>query len=174
MVCPYGAVGVASGGGGVNAAKFVSNPGYANPQGGSSEIYYYTARDAFRTEGSKRTDVAVNYDYTIGGASGRKLDLFFQAQMLNVFNTFDLCGCGSTVFSNGGAMALNTIGQSRHGVAGLQPVHDDAGRRNELEQGNELRHAVEPVRVHVAANGPAVFRRQVLAASGSQGFWTSR
>ncbi|MEP7305302.1 MAG: TonB-dependent receptor [Acidobacteriota bacterium] len=110
---PYGAVGIAGGGGGVDAAKAgaVVNPGYATPQGGSSEIYYYTARDAFHTENSKRTDVAVNYGYSVGRGS-RKVDLFFQAQMLNLFNTFDLCGCGSTVFSNGGAMALNTIGQT--------------------------------------------------------------
>jgi hypothetical protein len=109
---PYGAVGVAGGSGGVDASKFgVVNPGYANPQGGSSETYYYTARDAFHTENSKRTDIAVNYGHSAGRGS-RKVDLFFQAQMLNVFNTFDLCGCGSTVFSNGGAMALNTIGQT--------------------------------------------------------------
>ncbi len=108
---PYGAVGVAGGAGGVDVSQYVANPGYVNPQGNTSETYYYTARDAFHTEASKRTDLAINYSYSIGAGS-RKADVFFQAQILNLFNTFDLCGCGSTVFSNGGAAALNTIGQA--------------------------------------------------------------
>ena len=39
--------------------------------------------------------------YVVAGmtAGGRKVDLFVQAQILNVFNTSDMCGCGSTVFS---------------------------------------------------------------------------
>ena len=60
---------------------------------------------------SKRTDFAASYSYGIG-AGNRKIDLFIQAQVLNIFNTFDLCGCGNTVFSNGGANMLNLIGQS--------------------------------------------------------------
>jgi hypothetical protein len=108
---PYGAVGIGGGSGGVDVTPFVSNPGYATPQGNTSENYYYTARDAFRTEAAIRTDVAVNYGYS-AGIGGRKVDLFFQAQVLNVFNTFDLCGCGAAVFGNGGGSALNTIGQS--------------------------------------------------------------
>jgi hypothetical protein len=106
---PYGAVGVPNSSG-VDATPYVTNPGYVTPQGGGSETYYYTARDAFRTEGTKRTDVAVTY--SVGVRGSRKADMFFQAQLLNVFNTFDMCGCGSTVFSNGGAFALNTIGQT--------------------------------------------------------------
>ena len=108
---PFGAVGAAGGGGGVNAIPFVTNPGYANPQGNTSQVYYYTARDAFRSEASRRTDFAANYSYGIA-AGARKIDLFFQAQILNLFNTFDMCGCGGTVFVNGGGVALNTIGQA--------------------------------------------------------------
>ena len=58
---PYGAVGT------VDARPFVaaSSPAvaaaYATPQGGASETYYFTARDAFRTEASRRTDFAANY-----------------------------------------------------------------------------------------------------------------
>jgi hypothetical protein len=117
---PYGAVGVGGGSGGVNAIPFVTNPGYANPQGNTSETYYYTARDAFHTESSRRTDIAINYDYSVGVGS-RQANLFFQAQILNIFNTFDLCGCGSTVFSNGGAVAMNTIGQTVTALAGFNP-----------------------------------------------------
>ena len=78
-------------------------PGYATPQGGDRETYYYTARDAFRTEASRRTDLAANYTYRVPG--GRSLDAFVQAQVLNVFNVQDLCACGADVFNNGGGVA---------------------------------------------------------------------
>ncbi len=105
---PYGAVGQ------VNVAPYVTNPGYVTPQGGTgTENYYFTARDAFRTEVSKRTDFSANYTYTLKSAGSRHIDLFAQAVVLNVFNTFDLCGCGgSSVFVNGGNVSLTTIGQS--------------------------------------------------------------
>ena len=93
----------------VDARPYVANPGYVTPQGGARQSYYYTARDAFRTEASRRTDFAANY--TLGMPAGaRKVAPFIQAQVINVFNNQDLCGCGGTVFSNGGAVALNTIG----------------------------------------------------------------
>ena len=104
---PYGAVGT------VDARSFVaaSSPAvaaaYSTPQGAASETYYYTARDAFRTEASRRTDVAANYTRKIGGA--RNLTAFVQAQLLNVFNQQELCGCGGTIFANGGNGQLNTI-----------------------------------------------------------------
>ena len=107
---PFGAVGAGGGSGGVNVLPFVTNPGYANPQGDTSENYFYTSRDAFRTEHSRRTDFAANYNYGFG--TGRKMEAFVQAQVLNIFNTFDMCGCGATVFANGGNAALNTIGQT--------------------------------------------------------------
>jgi outer membrane receptor for ferrienterochelin and colicin len=86
---------------GVNSAAFVTNPGYLTPPDGSSTTYYFTARDAFRTEGQRRTDLAVSYSYGIGAGS-RKIDLFIQGQMINVFNQAQLCGCGASVFNNGG------------------------------------------------------------------------
>jgi len=52
---PYGAVGL------VDARNFVTNPGYAQPQGATSEVYFYTPRDAFRTNASRRVDFAANY-----------------------------------------------------------------------------------------------------------------
>jgi hypothetical protein len=119
---PYGAVGVGGGSGAVNATLYVPNPGYASPLANASETYYYTARDAFRTEGTKRTDVAINYGYSVGSGI-RKVDLFFQAQILNIFNTSDLCGCGAAVFGNGGASALSTIGQGISTNAPLVPFN---------------------------------------------------
>ena len=94
---PYGAVGV------TDARPFVTNPGYITPQGGSTVTYYYTARDAFRTAASYRTDLAVNYDFAVKTGT-RKVDLFVQGQVLNVLNNEALCGCGATVFNNGGGV----------------------------------------------------------------------
>ena len=112
---PYGAVGT------VDARPYVSASvaaQYATPQGASSETYYYTARDAFRTAASKRTDLAVNYTRGVR-TKGVKIEGFLQLQLINVFNTQDLCACGGTVFSNGGGVQSNRIGS---GV--LSPVNN--------------------------------------------------
>jgi outer membrane receptor protein involved in Fe transport len=119
---PYGAVGT------VDARPFVaaSSPAvaaaYATPQGGASETYFFTARDAFRTEASRRTDFAANYSRGIG-AGQRKATLFVQAQLLNVFNEQDLCGCGGTIFQNGGNGQLNTIQGASAGESVLTPLN---------------------------------------------------
>src|SRR5215468_1442901 len=104
---PYGAVGT------VNVAPFVTNPGYITPATGTlNKNYYFTARDAFRTEASYRTDLSATYTYAIR-SGGRRLDVFGQAVVVNLFNQFDLCGCGATsVFANGGADVLARIGQA--------------------------------------------------------------
>jgi hypothetical protein len=102
---PYGGVGT------VDARSFVVNPGYVTPQGAATELYYYTPRDAFRTEASRRTDFAASYVHRIGMGT-RKLELFVQGQMLNLFNHAELCGCGADVFGNGGSVWLSRIGQS--------------------------------------------------------------
>jgi hypothetical protein len=124
---PYGAGGGSPGGqtgfsasGVVDARAFVPNPGYATPQGGSTETYYYTARDAFRTEASRRADFAVSYNRPFGAGS-RKVEAFVQAQVLNVFNNQNLCGCGDTVFLNGGPVQTNRIGSGL-----LTPVNSTA------------------------------------------------
>ena len=102
---PYGAVGP------VDARTYVTNPGYVTPQGGSTEAYYYMARDAFRTEATYRTDLALNYGRRIKAAR-RQPEIFAQAQLLNAFNGFQLCGCGADVFSNGGGVVITRIDQS--------------------------------------------------------------
>jgi len=116
---PAGQIGFSSSAA-VDARPYVTNPGYVTPQGGSSENYYYTARDAFRTQASRRTDFAANYNHPFGMGS-RKLEAYVQLQVLNIFNTQDLCGCGDTVFLNGGAVQIARIGS---GV--LTPVNSAA------------------------------------------------
>jgi hypothetical protein len=113
---PYGAVGT------VDARPFVTNPGYVTPQGATSETYYYTARDAFRTQGFSRTDFSAVYTHGINAGS-RKVDLFIQMHLLNVFNQQDLCGCGGTVFQNGGNLQLNTISGGTPGQSVLTPLN---------------------------------------------------
>lgn len=76
---PYGAVGS------VVVSPFVANPGYALPP--DVETYYFTARDAFHTDASYRTDIAINLDRGIGNGRAR---LFAQLQLLNAFNRFQV------------------------------------------------------------------------------------
>ncbi len=102
---PYGAIGP------VDARPYVGALTYATPQGSSSEGYYFTARDAFRTAASVRTDFATNYSWDLHSAS-HMWQLFVQAQVINLFNNSALCGCGATVFSNGGAVNTGTISQT--------------------------------------------------------------
>ncbi|MDL2717084.1 MAG: TonB-dependent receptor [Acidobacteriota bacterium] len=70
---PYGAVGT------VRSRDFITNPGYATRP--SSVTYYYTARDAFRTDDIKRTDLSLNFATKIG-----PVEIFVQPQVINVFN----------------------------------------------------------------------------------------
>jgi outer membrane receptor protein involved in Fe transport len=75
---PYGAV--AS----VAVDPFVDNPGYAVTPG--TMAYYFTSRDAFRTETMTRTDLALRLSRRLG--TGRAPELFAQFQALNIFNQF--------------------------------------------------------------------------------------
>jgi hypothetical protein len=101
---PYGAVAA------INPKNFVANPGYQNPL--QSVNYYFTARDAFHTEATYRADLSVNYLYRISHSGGTQPELFFHGEVLNLFNQFQLCGCGASVFNNGGATDLSTINQA--------------------------------------------------------------
>ena len=104
---PYGGLGP------IATQPYVTNPGYLTPPGntgGSAVTYYFTARDAFHTQGERRTDFAANYVYHVKGV--RNLQLFGALQVVNVFNQFQLCGCGGTVFQNGGAVTQTRINQT--------------------------------------------------------------
>jgi hypothetical protein len=96
---------------GVDPRPFVTNPGYVTPPTGSQTIYYFTARDEFRLDGQKRTDFAANYNWDMN-VGARRLGLFFQAQVVNLFNQFQLCGCGASVFLNGGTSQSRFVDQA--------------------------------------------------------------
>jgi hypothetical protein len=100
---PYAAIGV------VNPLSFMPNPGYLTPPGAVE--YFLAGRNPFRTEATYRTDVSLNYAHRLGRVSDVQPELFFHGELLNVFNQFQLCGCGENVFRNGGITDLTTIGQ---------------------------------------------------------------
>ena len=77
---PYGAAGS------VLVDPFVENPGYAVLP--FTMNYYFTDRDAFRTETMKRTDLSLRFSRRLG--TTRAPELFAQFQVWNLFNQFDL------------------------------------------------------------------------------------
>ena len=77
---PYGASGS------VLVDPFVENPGYAVLP--FTMGYYFTDRDAYRTEAMKRTDLSITLSRRIGTRSAP--EVFAQFHVLNVFNQFDL------------------------------------------------------------------------------------
>jgi hypothetical protein len=117
---------------GVNPQPYVTNPGYVTPPDGSTTFYYFKVdcanvpaavttagfgctsgkqRDAFRTIGQKRADLGVSYIYPVRTGT-RSLDLSFHLNVINVFNQFQLCGCGGTLFQNGGSVQQTRIDQT--------------------------------------------------------------
>lgn len=87
---PYGAIGT------VNSAAFVTNPGYALPPAASQITYYYTDRDAFRTDDITSTDLTLNYAFQ-WGMLGKDVEIFLQPEVLNVFNEQNLINVNTTV-----------------------------------------------------------------------------
>ena len=105
---------------GVNPIPYVANPGYLTPPDGTQTNYFFAVdcsnvpaavttagfdctngarRDAFRTVGQKRTDLGINYRFKVPGA--QSLEFFAHADVINLFDQSQLCGCGGTVFGNG-------------------------------------------------------------------------
>jgi hypothetical protein len=82
---PYGAVGT------VRSYLYVTNPGYITRP--ASVTYWYTARDAFRTDSIKRTDLALTYTIKLFST----VELFVQPQVINVFNAQGLIAVDQTV-----------------------------------------------------------------------------
>src|SRR4029079_11989942 len=114
---PYAAVNT----NGVDTRPYVTNPGnvYLTPPASTTTTYYFGPRDEFHTEGQRRTDVAVNYVYRVPGTG--RMQLFAQAQVLNVFNQFQLCACGSTVFGTGSAANAGGVNLQRIDTTVLTP-----------------------------------------------------
>jgi hypothetical protein len=109
---------------GVDARPYVTNPGYLAPPDANNVAYYFTARDAFRTEAQIRTDFAANYVFRVPGARG--VELFGQLQVLNVFNQFQLCACGATTFGTGSGGNAGGVNIQRLSTTVLTPASTPA------------------------------------------------
>lgn len=109
---------------GVDPRPYVANPGYLTPPTGTNVTYFYTARDAFRTEAQVRTDFAASYAYRIPRGGG--VEVFAQVHVINLFNQFQLCACGGTAFGTGSAANAGGVNIQRINTAVLTPVNQAA------------------------------------------------
>jgi outer membrane receptor for ferrienterochelin and colicin len=90
---PYGAVGtIATGAYVPNAAAL----GYKGPP--SSENYYFTARDAFRTPTINRTDLALNFGFKFHAYTD--FEVFLSPQVTNLFNNRGVVVVNTSVITN--------------------------------------------------------------------------
>jgi len=90
----------------IDPRPYVVNPGYVNPLQTTATVdYFFFARDKYRTEAQYRTDFSANYKHKLAG----RAEAFFHMEVLNIFNQFQLCGCGGTVFNNGGGSDVRQI-----------------------------------------------------------------
>jgi outer membrane receptor for ferrienterochelin and colicin len=91
---PYAAVGT------IKTGAYVTNPGYLTPP--ASEPYYFTSRNAYRTEDIYRTDLQMNFSYRIAGG----LEIFLVPQVFNVFNAQHIGSVNTTVNTNFNSTSL--------------------------------------------------------------------
>jgi outer membrane receptor for ferrienterochelin and colicin len=91
---PYAAVGT------IKTGAYVTNPGYLTPP--ASEPYYFTSRNAYRTEDIYRTDLQMNFSYRIAGG----LEIFLVPQVFNVFNAQHISSVNATVNTNFNSTSL--------------------------------------------------------------------
>ena len=104
---PYGAVGA------VDSRPAVANPGYVTPP--ATVTYYFTARDAFRTEAVTQTDLSINYAFKLPIA-GRDVEMFIQPEVLNVLNEDGIISTGTNFFSTAIFDATNSGATSCNGA----------------------------------------------------------
>jgi outer membrane receptor protein involved in Fe transport len=97
---PYGAAGSA------NSRSFVTNPGYVSPP--ATVTYYFTGRDAYRTDNIWRTDLSVMMNAKLG-----PVELFVAPQILNLFNNSGIIAPNTSVSVGTGASASASTGLVR-------------------------------------------------------------
>ena len=75
-------------------AAYVQNPGYLTPP--STNTYYFTARDAYRTDTITSTNLSLSYSFKMQlGATA--FEVFLLPEMLNVFNEHGAWNVDTTV-----------------------------------------------------------------------------
>lgn len=75
-------------------SRYVTNPGYLTPP--TTNTYYFTARDAYRTDNIHSTDLALNYSFKIN-AGGTPVEVLLQPEVVNVFNEHGVWNPDTTV-----------------------------------------------------------------------------
>ncbi|MGA7990720.1 MAG: carboxypeptidase regulatory-like domain-containing protein [Thermoanaerobaculia bacterium] len=111
---PYGAVGNA------NTRSFVTNPGYISPP--ATEAYYFTARDAYRTDDIWRTDLSLMLNGKIG-----PVEIFVAPQILNLFNNSRVLTPNTSVSVGTGATASASTGLVRFNPFTTAPIECPQG-----------------------------------------------
>jgi hypothetical protein len=86
---PYGANGA------VDSRPYVTNPGYQRPP--TTVGYWYTDRDAYRTDSITSTDLALNYSFFLN-TFGQRLELYIQPAVLNVLDEDGVVNVNTTVY----------------------------------------------------------------------------
>ncbi len=118
--------------------------------------YYFTARDAFRTDTISRTDLSLNFSTRIGGA----VEIFVQPQVLNVFNSQGLVALSTTVRTSTSSPPALRAGR---GASAFDPFKTKPVQGVQLELPGRLRHGPEQPRLPAPAHVHARGRREVLS-----------
>jgi outer membrane receptor protein involved in Fe transport len=88
---PYGARGD------IAIRSYVTNPGYASPP--SRVSYYFTSRDAYRTDNIYSTDLSFTYSFVVP-AFGTNLELFVTPRVTNAFNQHGVINVNTSVYTS--------------------------------------------------------------------------
>ena len=121
---PFGAIGT------INLAnasgvKYVTNPGYKNPP--TTQTYYFTDRDAYRTDNVTQTDISFNYAFKVP-AMGTTLEFFVEPRVTNVFN--------EKAWTPRNDRLVATVWTSRNSGKGLSPFNPFTTKPIECPRGN--------------------------------------
>jgi hypothetical protein len=99
----------------VRVSNYVTNPGYISPP--SYSTYYFTSRDAYRTDAQMPTDLAMTFTFKVVG-----LELWLNARATNVFNEEKVIIPNTTVYT-----AYNGRGLSRFDPFTTAPIECPQG-----------------------------------------------
>jgi hypothetical protein len=75
--------------GDIDVRDFVDNPGYTTPD--EDPLYFFSPRDAYRTDDISSLNVALNYSFFIP-AMGTNVEVFIQPEVRNLFNQQGVIG----------------------------------------------------------------------------------
>ncbi len=88
---PFGALGT------IDSTPYVTNPGYSTPPTGGVN-YYFTSRDAFRTDDIYATDIAFQYMFLVPSLGD--LQFFVEPRVTNVFDQHGAIHVNTSVYTN--------------------------------------------------------------------------